>query len=50
MRIYLLIEIAKLSIFVQRPHSVQKVPSLMLVIRLLVHQVEPAVLVFAIYD
>ena len=49
-RIYLLIEIAELSLFVQRPHSVQHVPSLMLVIRLLIHQVEPAVLVFAIYD
>ena len=48
MRIYLLIEIAELSLFVQRPHSVQKVPRLMLVIRLLVHQVEPAVQVLAI--
>ena len=50
MRIYLLIEIAELSLFVQRPHSVQKVPSLMLVIRLLVHQVEPAIQVLAICD
>ena len=50
MRIYLPIEIAEPSLFVQRPHSVQKVPTLMLVIGLLEHQVEPAIHVFAIYD